>query len=177
MLRAEPGDVILTRGTAWTSRLIRLGAALLDMPNIRNHVIVAHHYDAAGTLWGIEGRPGGVGWTDVHLDWRMAISNYHQPKTAAQRRTVIVGSERLLSTSYDWEAIADVTLKALRLDRLWHAKEFDESAQVPAHVICSSLADWLYERAGLPSPGGSGRTRTTTPADWDYFIESQGWTG
>ena len=34
----DTGDLLVTRGDGWASRLIRLGAALMDQPNLDNHV-------------------------------------------------------------------------------------------------------------------------------------------
>lgn len=59
--RVQPGDVLVTRSGGWQARLIRLGAALRDKPNLSSHVAVVHHTDVKGTLWVLEGRPGGAG--------------------------------------------------------------------------------------------------------------------
>ena len=61
----RPGDLLATRGDGWASTMIRLGAAFRDHPNTINHIAIVHHTDDAGTLWCIEGRPGGVGWKDA----------------------------------------------------------------------------------------------------------------
>jgi hypothetical protein len=173
----EPGDVVLTRSKGWVGWIIRFGAALLDRPNIRNHVIVVHHRDDAGTLWGIEGRPGGVGWVDMTavMRSRLTSTNAAQPKDLRARATIASAVEAAIERPYDWGAIAQAAAESLRIDRLWRSPEFREDGLVPAGVICSALADWAYERAGLASPGGAGRTRYTTPADWDLFIQSRGW--
>ncbi|HEU4913064.1 MAG TPA: hypothetical protein VFV76_14335 [Actinomycetes bacterium] len=172
-----PGDVVLTRSKGWVGWIIRLGAALLDRPNIRNHVIVVHHRDDAGTLWGIEGKPGGVGWVDMTtvLRHRLTSDNRNQPKDTRQRATICAAVEAAIQRPYDWGAIAHAAAESLRLDELWWRVEFREDDTIPAGVICSALADWAYERTGLASPGGTGRTRYTTPADWDHFIQSRDW--
>lgn len=173
-----PGDVVLTRSKGWVGWIIRFGAALLDRPNVRNHVVVVHHEDASGTLWGLEGRPGGVGWVDMTRVMRQPLTstNAAQPKTWAQRDDICRVVESMVQRPYDWTAIGQAAMEALRMDRLWRAEEFSEAGEVPGQVICSALADWAYERVGLPSPGGSQRTRFTTPADWDLFIQSRAWT-
>jgi hypothetical protein len=173
----QPGDVVLTRSKGWAGWIIRLGAALLDRPNVRNHVAVVHHEDASGTLWGIEGKPGGVGWVDMraYMRDRVTLDNADQPKTLHQRALICEAVEAALERPYDWGAIAEAAAEALRLDRLWRAEEFSENGEVPAQVICSALADWAYERAGLANPGRHGRTRYTTPAEWDWFIQRRDW--
>jgi hypothetical protein len=173
----QPGDVVLTRSAGWVGWVIRFGAALLDLPNVRNHVVVVHHVDDAGTLWGIEGRPGGVGWVDMSRVLRqpLSISNVEQPKTLRARALVCEAAEAALQRPYDWGAIGRAAAEAVRLDFLWAADEFKDDGTVPGGVICSALADWAYEHAGLPSPGGGQRTRYTTPADWDLFIQSRAW--
>jgi hypothetical protein len=172
-----PGDVLLTRGTAWTSKLIRFGAALLDQPNIYNHVIVVHHRDAGGVLWGIEARADGVGWLDMTrtLKSRWVLTNAEQPKTPEDRVFICNTVEGALHTPYDWAAIVAEAFDALRIDGLWRAREFPEDGRLPYGTICSALADWAYERRGLPNPGGSGKTRLTKPADWNSFIATKGW--
>lgn len=172
-----PGDVLLTRGSAWTSRLIRFGAALLGRPNISNHCIVFHHFDELGVPWGIEARAEGVGWIDLTrtLKSRWLLSNADQPKTPADRAFICAAVEAAIGTPYDWGAIAADALQALRIDHLWRAKEFPEDGRLPYGTVCSALADWAYERVGLENPGGNGATRLTTPADWDAFVITRAW--
>jgi hypothetical protein len=170
-----PGDLLLTRSEHWTSWLIRLGAALMGKPNMRNHVIVVSHRDEAGTLWGIEGRPGGVGWRalDDELTARWTLSNADQPKTDAQRELVVKGAVSLLGTKYDWTAIVLDTAMALRIDHLWKLERWGNVEGVPAQIVCSAMADYVYEKAGLAHPNTG--YRTTTPADWDEFITLRKW--
>lgn len=171
----QTGDVVLTRSTGLAPWLIRFGAALLDKPNLHNHVVIMHHTDANGTEWGIEGRPGGVGWVDMKQYEASAYTlvNSAQPKTDAQRKAVAETAEALLQRPYDWTAIAADAMQALGL-RIWRPQDFGET-QMPGQVVCSSLADYVYERVGLANPGKKTGTRFTTPADWDEFIETQGW--
>lgn len=171
------GDVCVVRTNGFAGALIRLGAALLGRPNMRNHVAIVHHRDAAGTLWGIEARPGGVGWVDMadYLASSWTISNAAQPKTDEQRAAIAKTAEAMLQVPYDWTAIAADAMHAIRADRLWRARGY--GLAVPAQVVCSSLADYLYSTNGLASPDltdGDG-VRFTTPADWDLFIETEGW--
>jgi hypothetical protein len=183
------GDVLVTREGPWiVSALIRLGAKLTGRPAFCNHVIIVHHRDARGTLWGLEGRPGGVGWRDLTepLKGVLTNANNEQPKTEEQRYLIAVASESLLATPYDWMAIAEHTRVALSF---WErvkvfkslpgglsfdaAKEFGEER--PAHVVCSAYADWAYEQVGLKNPGGNAVTRMTSPGDWDKFIMERAW--
>jgi hypothetical protein len=117
--KVSPGDIIAVRTTGWASEAIRLGAAVEEAitghpePNLDNHIAIAHHYDANGTLWFIEGRPGGIGWTSSdYTASKFAVTNALQPKTAEQRKTVIDDAPKLLGTAYDWAAIADDAFKA-----------------------------------------------------------------
>lgn len=172
-----PGDVLLTRGSAWTSWLIRFGAALLDRPNISNHVIIFHHYDALGVPWGIEARAEGVGWIDLTrtLKSRWLLTNAAQPKTPAQRALICKAVAGAIGTPYDWSGIVADAFEALRIDKLWRAREFPEDGRLPYGTVCSALADWAYERAGLANPGGSGVTRLTSPGDWNAFLITRAW--
>lgn len=169
------GDVLVTReGNLFMSGAIRLGAALAHLPAFCNHVIIVHHQDSAGTWWGIEGRPGGVGWRDLTepLKGTLTNANNWQTKTEEQRYLIAVAAEELLKleTPYDWQAIAEHTRKALSL---WKAnvlaREWKDDER-PAHVVCSSFADWAYETVGLANPGGNRQTRMTSPGHWDKFI-------
>ena len=173
-----PGDVVLVRTNGLAGLLIRFGAALLDRPNVHNHVAIVSHRDEAGTLWGVEARPGGVGWVDManYVADVYTISNAEQPKTDAQRAAIVQAAESMLQTPYDWTAIAADAMKAIRADRLWKAKNFGAD-EVPAQVVCSSLADYVYAKVGLANPGmvDGDAVRFTTPADWDLFIETKGW--
>lgn len=176
--RPDVGDVLVTReGPWWVSDAIRLAAWLRDRPAVCNHVIVVHHRDANGTLWGIEGRPGGVGWRDLTgpSSWPLTNANTLQFKTPEQRDHVAWIVQQMLGTPYDWAAITEDGREALHwawsipIAAEWHAGE------VPGHVVCSSLADYAYQAAGLPNPGGSAVGRFTTPGDWDLFIEREQW--
>jgi len=165
----QPGDALATRTTgSWTSGMIRVGAALLDKPNISNHIAVVHHWDASGTLWVIEGRPGGVGWrqADDYLASPWTLSNVAQPKTDAQRKIITDGAVAMLGTPYDWAAIVGDALDDLHLWNPVHGK-------VQGHTMCSALLALLHDTAQLGRPKGD--ERLVQPADWDTWMLTRGW--
>ena len=176
-LVTRPGDVLaVNTGSSWGAWWIRLGAALRDQPNLSNHIAVVHHTDAHGTTWGIEGRPGGVGWVDcaAYLRSRNLLANTAQPKTDAQRAAVCATMEKLLGTAYDWEAIvndgaADLGIRLPDWSPDWAP---GNGWTVPGHVVCSSAAQYAYLKNGLACPPGD---RGCQPSDWDGFILNQGW--
>lgn len=168
------GDILCTRSNrGWAGWLIRFGAALRDQPNTVNHVIVVHHQDEAGVWWGIEGRPGGVGWVTLRkaLKAPYTINNARQPKTPDQRQAIAKVSEGLLGTPYDWVGIIQDGMEAIGAQRLWRTRI---DGEVPAQVVCSSLADWIYDQVGLDSPGRR-FDRTVTPGDWATLITERRW--
>lgn len=172
MTDLQPGDLLATRTKGGLgSFLIRLGAAIRDRPNLVNHIAVVHHYDDAGTLWCLEGRPGGVGWRDAadYTADRWTVCNAAQPKTATQRATITTGALAMIGTDYDWEAIAHDAGAVFGLDKVWQLKW---GGQVPGHVVCSSLAAYLYAKAGLDCPAGD---REVSPGDWVSLWISRGW--
>jgi len=137
-----------------------------------NHVAVVHHTDAQGTLWCIEGRPGGVGWRDAHdyLGSRYTVANVAQPKSAGQREAVCEVAHALLGTPYDWQAIVKDCGNAFGLAKAWSLKW--AHGTVPAHVVCSSLAAYGYSTAKLLCPSGD---REVSPADWLKLWTERGW--
>jgi hypothetical protein len=167
-----PGDVLVIRTGSVAAAMIRLGAALRGHPNLSNHVAVVHHTDAHGTVWTIEGRPGGAGWRDAktYLASPWTIANRRQPKTPEQRHAVCAAMLAMIGTAYDWEAVAADTLNAFRLGDLWRPSWKDGT--VPGQVVCSSLAAWAYAKAGLTCPPGG---REVTPGDWTELIMSNRW--
>jgi hypothetical protein len=169
----EPGDVLAVRtpgGWGTPQWWIRVGAAIANKPDLSNHIAVVHHWDTKGTLWVIEGRPGGVGWrsADDYLASRYMLNNAAQPKNQNQRQLVCAAVEKLIGTGYDWEAIAADAADDLHFGWApkWHG-------QVPGHVVCSSLACAGYDDAKLARPKGD--PRVDQPADWDTWILTQGW--
>lgn len=171
-MNVQPGDLLVTRSPSIWGALIRLGAALRDQPNLSNHVAIIHHTDRHGTTWCLEGRPGGVGWRDArdYLRSKWTINNAGQPKTDVQRKAVCAGAGNLIRTNYDWDAIADDALKAfgIPLQETWQLTD----GHIPGHLVCSSLAAYLYAKAGLTCPPGQ---RLVTPGDWDQLIITRGW--
>ena len=167
-----PGDVLVTRSGGLAGAMIRLGAALKDQLNLSNHVAVVDHADASGTLWCVEGRPGGVGWRDAkaYLASPWTVTNAGQPKTADQRKTVCDTMTAMIGTAYDWQAIADDTLRAFHMDDLFSSTI---NGSVPGHVVCSSFAAFLYKTYGWDHPNVP--DRDCEPGDWTAFDLAHGW--
>jgi hypothetical protein len=163
-----PGDVLAVRGGGIPAAAIRLGAALRGKPNLSCHIAVVDHADDNGTLWCIEGRPGGVGWRDAkdYLASPWTLTNAAQPKDPAQRALITRTARAMLGTPYDWAAIAGDGLSDLHLWDPVHG-------QVRGHVVCSALAAYAYDKAGLARPARD--ERMVQPADWDTWILTQGW--
>lgn len=178
----NPGDVVaVDSGNALGEDLIRLGELLDGTPAPANHVVIVHHRDAAGTLWGIEGRPGGVGFTDMARYTGSALAKYGNSngglaRTSLQSEAVCRSAMHLLGTPYDWRGgIAADGLLALHmgglakmLDKWWGWPDVCGTAVRPGHVVCSSLAQWVYSRLGLPCPVLADN-ELCTPADWWEF--------
>lgn len=176
-MTVQPGDVLVIADSKWASWWIRLQARLLGKPCTWNHIAIMSHIDAGGTAWVIEGKPSGVGWVLAakYIDHPATIHNADQPKTAEQRAAIVQGARTLIGTHYDWLAIAELGGEILRINALWRRwREWGEDTP-PIAVICSSLADHLYERAGLANPGGLAETRFTDVGDWAQWIEARGW--
>jgi hypothetical protein len=76
----------------------------------------------------------------------------------------------MLGTPYDWDAIAADAAGAFGLRDVWGMKWTD--GQVPGHVVCSSLAAYLYQHCGLACPPGD---RTVSPADWLKLLITNHW--
>jgi len=168
----KPADVLAIRTTGRPAWWIRFGAAIHNQPDLSNHIAVAHHYDANGVLWCIEGRPGGVGWVDAskYIKSSYLLTNAEQPKTDAQRLAVCETMKALLGTAYDWQAIVADGMADLGFTVPgWHP---DWNGTVPAHVVCSSAADYAYYKNGLACPKGG---RLVQPSDWDAFILNKSW--
>lgn len=171
----QPGDVLVIDGTTDVAKLIEAGAVLLGNP-AASHVAVMHHTDDAGVPWAIEGRPGGVGWADArgYLQDPRTVANVLQPKTQHQRLQVTALAAKLLGTPYDFlGGIAEDAFNALGLGALWAEKD-PATGLAPAHVVCSSLAAWVYDKVGLAAPHPND-WRHVTPGAWAEFIAAQGW--
>jgi hypothetical protein len=78
----------------------------------------------------------------------------------------------LLGANYDYTAYVDLALDAIGVTPQWTDYNGED---VPVHFICSAVADWVYERRGLPNPGGYLITRYTTPAEWAQFVVEKQW--
>jgi hypothetical protein len=170
--KVRVGDVLAVRTKGRPAWWIRFGSAVADKPDLSNHIAVVHHIDFNGTVWVIEGKPGGVGWRDAsaYLADKHTITNIEQPKTDVQRQGVADTMQALLKTDYDWEAIvmdglSDVGIKIPDWSPTW-------KGTVPAHVVCSSVAAYSYAKNGLSCPAGD---RGVQPSDWDEFILTKGW--
>lgn len=182
----QPGCVLVVTGSSWTSKLIEIGAIIRGRV-AASHVAVFHHVDNTGRRWGIEGRPGGVGWVDLgaYLDDRRTITNAAQPLTGAMRKTITDTMVKLLGTPYDWLGgiAADAAdIQGLPVD--W-AENDPATGTLPGHVVCSSSAAYAYDVALAPNPGreqaggisagGPGLWERVTPGDWASFITTNGW--
>jgi hypothetical protein len=169
----QPGDILAVRGGGLTGDAIRLSAAIDGEPNLDAHIAVVHHM-TAGVTWVIEARPGGVGWRDArnYLTSGYTVTNTAQPKTDTQRTLVCAAMKAAIGTPYDWPAIAHDAAEALHLPHLWALTKW--GPEVPAHVVCSSVAAWAYQRGGLAHPKLHPLPETT-PADWVEFVMERGW--
>ncbi len=169
----DPGTILVTRSTGAAGWWIRFGAAIANKPNLGNHVAVAHHTDENGTLWCIEGKPGGVGWRDArdYLASKWTMTNADQPLDGAQRAAIAKAMEALLGTKYDWDSIiADGAA-----DLGWHMPGWDskwKDGDVAGQVVCSSAAAYAYQKAGVPHPPGD---KGCQPSDWSSWIITRGW--
>ena len=172
----KPGDVIVTEMGVWVIRiLIWLQAVLTGKAKYRQggHIIVFTHTDLQGRYWGIEGRPGGVGWAELRKrndNW--TLTNVDQPKDALQRSKIVETMKELLGTKYDYSAYIEIALQTMGITTQW--TDFRKN-DVPTHVICSAVADYVYEDVGLANPGGMKVTRFTTPVEWAEFIDEKEW--
>lgn len=171
-----PGNVVVCDGDSAIAKWIEVAAVLRGKP-AANHVALFHHTDQHGTHWGIEGRPGGVGWVDLrrYLTDRRTRTNAAQPLTAAQRAAITTYMVKLLGSAYDWlGGIAADGAQVLNIPVDWSPDP--KTGLVPGHVVCSSSTAWAYQQEGVPAPtDSSGAWRHVTPGDWSGFIQEQGW--
>lgn len=177
-LTPAPGDVWAVRSNDFGGRLIRLGAAIRylfgggnNYGDLDNHVVIVSH-QTEGIWWGIEGKPGGVGWADLtrYVNDIGTVSNQDQPKTADQRAQLLACIPQVLNAPYDWTAIMASAAADLHIPQLF--QDNWKSQGVPGHFICSSLADWMYLHVGLAAPK---QGRLCQPSDWVAWITGQGW--
>ncbi len=172
----NPGDIVVVgMGIKILQPLIWLQAVISGNFKYRaaGHVIVVHHRDAENRLWGIEAQALGIGWVDMQKhDGKWGVANSAQPRSEEVNAKITDMAFRLLGTTYDYLAYLDFALNAVGITKTW--KDFDGN-DVPVSLICSAVADYIYESNGLPNPGGDSVTRYTTPADWAKFIDSKKW--
>lgn len=179
----RPGDVIVTRSPGWMGRMIRIGAAMLDVPSTHNHVILAHHIDDLGHWQGIEARGDGIGWRDLDrlMDNQWAISTANMPRDDSTLPLLLTLAEDMVGkVAYDYRGIAWDALTAVGINRQWQWVEFPETdyskdGRLPAYTVCSAAWDWGYEQAHWPNPGGALQTRRTTPGNWSQFALTEAW--
>lgn len=169
----RPGDVLVVYDSTFPGWLIRLGEWLAGDPHRWNHMLVISHRDAGGTLWAIEARPSGVGWTagrDLtrYLTSRKTIDNALQRKTDEQRAQVVEVARGLFGTPYDWTGIVLGAMNVIDAQSLWLKTATAALPDTPAHLVCSSLVSYVYSRVGLARPVGA--YRMTTPGRWARFI-------
>lgn len=145
-----------------------------DKATLVNHVAIYTHIDGDGNPRGLEGRPGGFGWANLHayLADPDTVANADQPKTDEQRTRVIELATASVGIPYDWAAILAFAAGAAGLP--FALREWPDDG-VPSHMVCSSAADYFYEAAGLANPGGYGKTRDTDPQDWGEWISGKLW--
>ena len=184
LLPAAPGDILAVwGGSSPIQNLIRVGEALKGEPAVANHVIVVTHLDQVGRWMGIQGQPGGVGPVDCSrvLSSNLTRSNHAQPRDNSHGQTALflASCARSLGIEYDWVGIAEDTLDALHLqdmsaviDPLWRWPS--KGNELPGHVVCSSLAAMLYERAGWDHPD-LGTERVCEPSDWWTWSNDHAW--
>jgi hypothetical protein len=173
----QPGDIIiikqggrLARAAIWLQNTLKHNTAKYSL---YGHVIVATGKDPEGRLWGIEARPGGIGYRRLEpLNSTYGMVNTGQPVTAEARTALVAAIIALLGKPYDYEAYLLFVLKAVGIDPTW-TYEFD-GKDVPPHFICSAVAAYIYRDAGLGYPKVDG-VRLCTPADWAEFIDTKGW--
>lgn len=183
-----PGDVWACRTNGTLAWFIRFGSRLRYLfggrpdADLDNHVLIVTHL-TDGVWWGCEGRPGGVGYADLtqYMDHPATVTNAEQPKTQEQRDQIVALAKQMLGVKYDWTAIYASAVADLHLDSLfrwrWGRRNSipgDRSwgTSVPGQVICSSMADWLYDHIGLASPK---QDRYCTPSDWTAFNLHKEW--
>jgi hypothetical protein len=174
----------VSAGPWWCREVIELGERMRGLACPVDHVIVVTHQDAAGRWNGIQGQPGGVGPVDCtpYLQAGVTRSNFWQPKAeegTPAMNTFLASCAKTLGFQYDWVGIGEDFLDALHvhdltalIDPLWRWPS--KYGQMPGHVVCSSLAAMLYERAGWPHPDLKNE-RQCEPADWWRWSDQRQW--
>jgi hypothetical protein len=175
--KLKPGTVLVMFGSPFLpEQAIEIGA-VIDRQPAAYHVAMVHHVGPSGVLWGLEGRPGGVGWVDCaqYVKHPLTVANTSQPITDEVRMGVAVIMEAMIGTPYDWAAIAEdggmVFSRKFGLKDIWHEKV---NGVLPGHIVCSAFAAYCYDRKELPCPLPKDY-RHVTPADWAEFIMAHGY--
>jgi hypothetical protein len=166
------GLVMCVRTNGEAGEWIRFGASLIHEDDLVNHVAVLHHQDETGRWWGIEGRPGGVGWVDAtsYIESQYTISNEREVISSDVRLKVANTMAGLLGVPYDWRAIGEDAVRDLHLPDLWAEKW--KGLVAPGHVVCSSAAAVAYRDSKLPYPSNVDIAHVQ-PADWaDFLIQN-----
>jgi len=166
-IEPRPGLVLCVRTAGFGGEMIRFGAALIGASDLENHILVLDH-KTGDTWWGVEGRPGGVGWVDAtaYLESPWTLSNQGQEVTLSKANSICRKMRGLLGTPYDWRAIGEDALRDLHLSTMWAEKWHGVA---PAHVVCSSVAAYAYSVAELAYPKQTDLPHIQ-PADWADFI-------
>jgi hypothetical protein len=165
----KPGDVLAVRGGGEAGELIRLGAAIGGRPNVSGHVAVMHHYDPQGVPWGLEGRPGGIGWVDLrpYIASEWTLNNCGQPgRSDSDREDAARDAEGMLGSRYDWLAILGDGFDDLHV-KVWGLN--GPQGVKPGEAVCSSFAAYVYAKRKWAHPD-LGDERFCQPGDWDTFI-------
>ena len=165
----KPGAILAVRTGGFFGDMIRFGGALLDEPNMENHIAVLHHQDDKGTWWCLEGRPGGVGWRDAtaYLNSPWTITNRNQPLMDEQRAEICNKMDAMINRSYDWRAIVEDGLRDIHIEDPWGEKW--TNGEVDGGVVCSSVAAYTYGFARAAYPHNVNQPHVQ-PADWVQFI-------
>lgn len=179
-LAPRPGDVWAVRTGGFFGWLIRLGTLIRYLLTGKrpigqdvNHVVIVIK-ETDGVWWGIEGRPGGVGWVDLtnYITSPFTVTNYGQPKSDANRAAIITLVPQVLGTAYDWDAIMMAAATDLHLVDMFNADPTKWGTTVPGHIICSALAAWIYDHLGMKAPTEGPDTQ---PSDWVDFDRQHAW--
>lgn len=168
-MQVDVGDVLVVRLGGIFGWLIRFAARLRGRPHGNNHIAVVHHLDADGTPWVVEGEPEGVRMASgaAYLTSKSSVANVGQPKTPEQRQQIAALAESFLHCPYDWAAISADATNAFDIHDPFVPEWTADT--VPARVVCSSLATYIYTKLGLDAPSEG---RLTTPGDWEAFIRA-----
>lgn len=173
MTQVDVGDILCVRTTGPFSWLIRFAAKLRRLPSTIDHVAIVTRIDPDGTPWTVEAwAPNGVRehYAADYVASSWTIANVGQPKDAVQRAKVAAVASLFLEHGYDFAAILADAANVFNIKDPW-LKQWSES-NPPNRVVCSSLAAWVYQQAGLACPNAG---REVTPAEWAQLIDANHW--